>query len=89
MAKEKGKEKNILQQNIEMWEKMTGTYMDSMFKAVEKTMEQSAAFQGRINETVSSAVGSQLDATLEAMKAMQRQLESLTEKVDKLLADDD
>ena len=84
-----GDEKSILQQNIEMWEKMTGTYMDSMFKAVEKTMEQSAAFQGRINETVSNAVGAQLDATLEAMKAMQRQLESLTEKVDKLLADDD
>jgi ubiquinone biosynthesis protein UbiJ len=84
-----GDEKNILQQNIEMWEKMTSTYMDSMFKAVEKTMEQSASFQKRINETVSTSVGAQLEATMAAMKAVERQLEVLTEKVNRLLEDDD
>jgi hypothetical protein len=80
-----GEEKTILEQNIEMWEKMTGNYMDSMFKAMEKTMEQTSAFQKRLNETVSTAVNSQLDATMMAVKAMERQLATLSEKVDQLL----
>ena len=77
--------KNILEQNIEMWEKMTGTYMDSMFKAMEKTMEQSSAFQKQVNEAVNTAVNTQLEATLAAIKVVERQVTTLTEKVDQLL----
>ena len=78
-------EKTILEQNVEMWEKMSGTYMDSMFKAMEKTMEQSAAFQKQVNQAVNTTVGMQFEATLTAIKAVERQVEMLAEKVDQLL----
>jgi hypothetical protein len=78
-------EKSILEQNIEMWEKMTGSYMDSMFKTMEKTMEQSTVLQERINQAVSRTVNTQLEATLSTIKAMERQLEALNQKVDHLL----
>lgn len=82
-------EKSILEQNIEMWEKMTGSYMDSMFKTMERTMEQSTVLQERINEAVSRTVNTQLEATLSTMRAMERQLASLNEKVDRLLKQED
>lgn len=82
-------EKSILEQNVEMWEKMTGSYMDSMFKTMERTMEQSTVLQERINEAVSRTVNTQLEATLSTMRAMERQLASLNEKVDRLLKQED
>jgi hypothetical protein len=107
-------DRTILEKNIEMWERLTGSYMDSMFKAMQKTMEQSTTFREKIDEAVSSAVGTQMEAiekameqsesfrkqvdeavssavntqieaTLGAIKAMERQLAALTEKVDELL----
>jgi hypothetical protein len=77
--------KNIMEQSMEMWEKMASTYTDSMFKAVEKTMEQSSAFQKQINDAVNTAVSAQLEATLTTLKAVERQVEALSSKVDQLL----
>lgn len=107
-------DKSTLERNIEMWERLTGSYMDSMFQAMQKTMEQSATFRKKIDEAVSAAVDTQMEAvektlqqsetlrkqvdeavstavdtqieaTLAAIKAMERQLAVLTEKVDQLL----
>ena len=76
--------KNILEQNIAMWEKMTSTYTDAMFGAVEKAVEQSTAFQKQINDAVVAATGAQFEATLNAIKAVERQVEALSSKVDEL-----
>jgi cytochrome c peroxidase len=81
-------EKNVLEQNVEMWEKMTTTYMDSMFKAMEKTMEQSAVFQKQLDQAVNTAVSAQFEATLSAIKAVERQVETLSSKVDQFLKEE-
>jgi hypothetical protein len=78
-------QKSFFEQNMEMWEKWTGTYMDTMFKTVERAMEQSSAFQKQIESAVARAVSAQLEGTLSAMKALQQQVETLSEKVNELL----
>ncbi|MFZ5916332.1 MAG: hypothetical protein ACOYZ7_05340 [Chloroflexota bacterium] len=75
----------FLKKNMEMWERFTSTYMDTMFKAVEKTMEQSKAFKDRVDRAVADAISGQLDATLTALRAMQTQIEALSEKMDRLM----
>ncbi|MGD2177513.1 MAG: hypothetical protein PVG71_06795 [Anaerolineae bacterium] len=78
-------EKSILEKNIEMWEKMTGSYMDAMFKTVERTMEQSTAFRDQMDKAVAKTVSAQFEATLTAIQALQRQVETLNDKMDEVL----
>jgi hypothetical protein len=80
--------KDFMEKNIEMWERWTSTYTDTMLKAMEKTMEQSAAFRKQVDKAVSTAVSAQLEATLTAIKALERQVETLAGKVDELLEED-
>jgi len=82
-------EKSFFEKNLEMWEKWTGSYMDTMFKAMEKTMEQSAAFRKSVDKAVSTAVGAQFDAMLTGIKALEKQIETLSAKVDELLQEED
>jgi len=76
---------DFFKQNVEMWEKFTTNYMDTMFKTVERTMDQSQAFKEKMDKTVQDTVSSQMQATLTALQALQRQMEVLTEKVDKMM----
>jgi polyhydroxyalkanoate synthesis regulator phasin len=76
---------DFFKRNLEMWEQYTSTYMDTMFKAVEKTMKQSQAFKDQLDTAVSDTVSAQMDATMATLEALQRQVESLSEKVDKLM----
>ncbi|MGD8243744.1 MAG: hypothetical protein PVG25_08090 [Anaerolineae bacterium] len=78
-------EKSILEKNIEMWEKMTGSYMDAMFKTVERTMEQSTAFREQMDKAVAKTFSAQFDAMLTAMNALQRQVEMLNDRIDEML----
>lgn len=82
-------EKQFFEKNIEMWEKWTSTYVDTMSKAMEKTMEQSAAFQKQVDKAVSAAIGAQLEATKNAISALERQVEMLSSKMSELLDDKD
>ena len=75
---------DLYKRNLEMWEKFTSSYMDTMFKTVEKTMEQSNVFKAQVDKAVAQTVSSQFDATLAALQALQRQVEALSAKVDKL-----
>jgi hypothetical protein len=76
--------KNFFEQNLEMWEKMNTTYMDTMFKAVEKSMEQSSVLRKQIDEAVKAAIGAQMAITLSSIQALERQVEALSKKVDQL-----
>jgi polyhydroxyalkanoate synthesis regulator phasin len=76
---------DFFKRNLEMWEQYTSTYMDTMFKAVEKTMQQSQAFKDQLDTAVSDTVSTQMDATMATLQALQRQVENLSEKVDKLM----
>ncbi|HSF83640.1 MAG TPA: hypothetical protein VLA49_20575 [Anaerolineales bacterium] len=76
---------DFFKKNMEMWEKFTSSYMDSMFKTVDKTLEQSKAFKEQVDKTVSSAMKTQMDATMSAIESMQHQLETLSAKIDELL----
>lgn len=75
---------DLFKRNLEMWEKFTSSYMDTMFKTVEKTMEQSTVIKAQVDKAVAQTVSSQFDATLAALQALQRQVEALSAKVDKL-----
>jgi len=75
---------DLFKRNLEMWEKFTSSYMDTMFKTVEKTMEQSTVIKTQVDKAVAQTVSSQFDATLAALQALQRQVEALSAKVDKL-----
>jgi hypothetical protein len=75
---------DLYKRNLEMWEKFTSSYMDTMFKTVEKTIEQSNVIKAQVDKAVAQTVSSQFDATLAALQALQRQVEALSAKVDKL-----
>lgn len=80
---------DFMKKNMEMWERFSNTYMDNMFKAMEKTMEQSQAFQERMDQAAAKAVSGQLDATLSTLQTLQRQVEALSEKMDKFMEKED
>jgi hypothetical protein len=76
---------DFYKKNLEMWEKFTSSYMDTMFKTVEKTLEQSQVFKDQVEKAVSSAMETQKGATISTLEMLQRQLESLNAKVDELI----
>ena len=79
----------MFEKNVEMWEKWTSSYMDTMSKAMEKTMEQSTAFKKQMDKAVATAVNTQLDTTLAAIKSLEHQVETLSGKIDELLKQED
>lgn len=78
-------EKSFFEKNMEMWERWTGSYMDTMAAAMEKTMEQSAALRKQVDKAVATAVGAQMDATLAAIRSLEQQVEVLSSKIDEML----
>jgi hypothetical protein len=76
---------DFYKKNLEMWEKFTTSYMDTMFKTVEKTLEQSKVFKDQVDKAVASAMETQRDVTMTSLETLQRQLEALTSKVDELI----
>jgi hypothetical protein len=80
-------EKTIWEQNIALWEKWTGAYTDTMFKAMERSLDQSSIVRSQIDKAVNTAVSTQVGMTLASIKALERQIESLSAKVDQLLAE--
>ena len=77
--------KTPFDQGMEMWERMSASYMDTMTKAVEQTMEQSTAFRKQVDKSVATAMNIQLEATLAAIKALEQQVQLLATKIDQLL----
>jgi hypothetical protein len=77
--------KSFFETNMQMWEKWTSTYMDTMSRAMEKTMEQSVAFKEQMDKAVATAVNAQMDATLAAIQSLERQVETMSGKIDELL----
>lgn len=75
----------IFEKNVELWEKWTSTYMDTMSKAMDKTLEQSASFRKQVDQAVAASIGAQMDAALAGIQALERQIEMLSEKMDELL----
>jgi hypothetical protein len=82
-------EQSFFEKNMQMWEKWTSTYMDTMSKAMERTMEQSDAFRKQVDKAVATTVGAQFDATLAALKALEKQVEMLAGKIDELMEQED
>lgn len=80
---------NLWSQNMEMWNKMTSTYMDSMYKAFEKTMEQSTSFQKQVTEATNTAVSAQFEAMLAGIKSLEQQVQALSDKVDQYMQAED
>jgi len=78
-------DKSLFEKNIEMWERWTNSYMDTMARAMDKTMEQSTAFRQQVEKAAAVAVDAQLDATLAAIKALEKQVELLSSRIDELL----
>jgi hypothetical protein len=82
-------EKSFFEKNMEMWERWTSSYMDTMAAAMEKTMEQSTALRKQVDKTVATAVGTQMDAMLAAIRSLEKQMETLSGKIDEMLKQQD
>ena len=80
---------NIWEKNVAMWESMTANYTDTMFKAMEKAMVQSTTVQKQVNEAVGTATTAQFEATLNDIKAVEQQVETLSAKVEELIQAND
>ena len=78
---------DFFKKNMEMWEQYTSTYMDNMFKVMEKTMQQSQAFREQLDNAVEQTVSAQTEASMAMLKAIQAQLEALNEKIDQMVAE--
>lgn len=76
---------DYFKKNIELWEQFTTSYMDTMFRMVGKTMDQSQAFQDQMERVVDETVSKQMTATMTTLQAMQNQMETLSQKMDQLL----
>jgi hypothetical protein len=82
-------DKSFFEKNMEMWERWTSSYMDTMATAMEKTMEQSTALKTQVDKAVATAVGTQMDAALAALRSLEKQVETLSVKIDELLQQED
>ena len=78
-------DKTLFEKNIEMWERWTSSYMDTMARAMDKTMEQSVAFQKQVEKAAAVAVDAQLGAMLAAIKSLEKQMEMLSGRIEELL----
>jgi hypothetical protein len=78
-------DKSFFEKNMEMWERWTNSYMDTMASAMEKTMEQSTALRKQVDKAVATAVGTQMDATLTAIRSLEKQVEALSAKMDEFM----
>ena len=58
------------------------TMQDRVSQAVSKTLEGSQAIQEHVTKAVNTAISAQLEATLATLKSLERQVETLSEKVD-------
>ena len=77
---------DFYKKNMEMWEQFTSSYMDSIFKTVEKTFDQSKVFKDAVDKSVASAMETQVEATKTTLDAIQKQMEDLSTKVDDLIS---
>jgi hypothetical protein len=82
-------EKSFFEKNMEMWERWTSSYMDTMATAMEKTMEQSESLRKQVDKTVATAVGAQMDTMLTAVRSLEKQIETLAGKIDEVLQQED
>lgn len=78
-------EQSFFERNMEMWERWTNSYMDTMSKAMEQTMEQSAVLRKQVDKAVGTAVSAQMDATLAAIRSLEKQVELLSSKIDEMM----
>ena len=58
-------------------------------QAINKAIEGSQTFQEQVASTVSAAISAQAEATLVALRALERQIETVSEKMDELLKSKD
>jgi hypothetical protein len=63
----------------------SGAVQEQVSQAVNKTLEGSQALQEQVAKGVSAAVSTQFDLTLKALKALERQVEHLSERVDEFI----
>jgi TolA-binding protein len=82
-------DKSFFEKNMEMWERWTSSYMDTMASAMEKTMEQSTALRKQVDKAVGTAVSAQMDATLAAIRSLEKQVEMLNGKIDEMMEQQD
>ena len=78
-------EKTLFDKNMEMWERWTTSYMDAMARAVDKTMEQSVALRQQVEKAAAVAVNAQLETALAAIKSLEKQMETLSSRIEELL----
>jgi hypothetical protein len=78
-------DKNLFERNMELWERWTNSYLDTMTKAMDKTMEQSVTLRGQAEKVATVALQTQFEATLAGLKALEKQVEILSAKMDELL----
>jgi len=86
-------QEKVLQESFKLWEQFASSYSNMMFEAMERTIKQSKAIKEQMDEAVEGALkGWKMPAPqkedqgqlLELLKDMHKQIQTLTEKVEKL-----
>jgi hypothetical protein len=75
---------SILDKNVEMWETMTGSYMEYATKAYDNVVEQTTSFQEQVREAMTKTLDAQFEAARTGLQIMERQVESLSNLTSKL-----
>jgi hypothetical protein len=58
---------------------------DRVAETINKALEGSQALQEQVNKAVNTAMSAQLDATTKVLQSLERQVQTLSEKVDELV----
>jgi hypothetical protein len=84
-------EQNAFHESLKLWEESAASYMDMMFGALEQTMQQSETLKRQMDTAMQQSLqawvpSSRADSTqiLEALQALQVQVQSLMERVGSL-----
>lgn len=84
-------QEKALQESFKLWEKFATSYSDMMFDAMEQTIQQSETVKGQMESTVQESLQAWQPSSkaesgqiIEAIQALQAQVQALTERVDGL-----
>jgi hypothetical protein len=84
-------QEKVLQESLKVWEQFASSYTDMMFTAMERTVKQSQTFKEQIDQAANRAlkawrlsVPTDQRQLVESLTSLQAQIQTLTEKVEKL-----
>jgi hypothetical protein len=77
-------EKSLWEENIAFWEKWSTDCTTTTFDLMQKKLEEASSFQTEIDKAGKAAFSTQVSIALAAIKVLECQIETLSNRVDEL-----